>query len=112
MVTKLKDFKLVRGDSLNFGFRVLELSEPIEGVTFSCKKSTQDTEYVFQKTLGDGIEYSTDEEGARYDVHIAPEDTAELPVRRYSYDLEVEIGSDIFTLLLGRIDLVADVTRR
>lgn len=109
MVTKQKDFKLVRGDSLIFSFQVTGLSSPIESVTFSCKETSKDTNYVFQKTLDDGIESM--EEGI-YTVRVAPEDTKGLSIRKYSYDLEITIDQDVYTLMLGYLELLADITRR
>lgn len=109
MVTKQKDFKLVRGDSLIFSFQVTGLSSPIESVTFSCKKTSSNTNYVFQKTLEDGIEVSQD---GIYTVRVAPEDTEELSVRKYAYDLEMRVEQDVYTLMLGYLELYADVTRR
>lgn len=109
MVTKQKNFKLVRGDTLVFSFQVTGLSSPISSVTFSCKGTVKDEAYLFQKTLDDGIEVSED---GIYTVRIAPEDTANLNARRYAYDLEITIDQDVYTPMLGDLDLIADVTRR
>lgn len=108
MVTKQKNFQLVRGDSLAFSFQVTGLTSALSSVVFSCKRTVKDDTYVFQKTLDDGIEVSED----IYTVRIAPEDTADLNARRYVYDLEIAVDQDVYTLMMGNLDLIADVTRR
>lgn len=111
MVTTNKNFKLVRGDSLIFGFLVQDTDgnpDAIDSATFSCKSDLGDTEYVFQKTMDNGISLV---EAGKYNVRIAPEDTNTLPTQKYYYDLEVTIESDVYTILIGQIDLLPDITR-
>ena len=106
-----KNFKFVRGDSLTFAFVVNDSTgEPlvVTEAYFSCKANTDDLEYVFQKDLSDGIELVND----RYNVRIAPEDTENLVAGIYYYDLEVVIDEDVYTLMIGKIDLLSDITRR
>ena len=107
MITKLKNFQLVRGDTMSFGFQVTGLSGTISAVRFTCKKTTTDTTNIFQRTLNNGITL----DGDTYSVRIAPECTALLQAGRYYYDLEITVGSDVFTLLLGQLELLPDITR-
>lgn len=56
------DISLVRGDTLSFGIELYdENDEPLEVVVnsayFSVKKDYNNSEYAFQKSLGNGIAY-------------------------------------------------------
>lgn len=111
MVTMQKNFKFVRGDSFNFAFVINNSAGnplTVNEAYFSCKANIDDLEYVFQKDLSDGIELVID----RYNVRIAPEDTENLVAGKYYYDLEVVINEDVYTLMLGQLDLISDITRR
>lgn len=108
MVTKVKNFTMIRGDTVRFFLSFKNLDEDPDEIWFSVREN-YDAPYIFQKSLDDGI--TPDNEGG-YLVHIAPEDTQELTAGQYIYDLELKIGEDITTPLMGKIELVADVTRR
>ena len=99
---------MVRGDTKAFAFEVEGLDQEFESVKFSCKKKYSDKGYIFQKTLGDGISEVKD---GKYIVRIAPEDTEDLPIGDYLYDLEIRANGDVFTILRGKLKIVYDVTR-
>ena len=107
MITTNQNFDMVRGDTFVFCFEVSNL-ENIDHIFFSCKTKQTDTSYAFQKTLEDGI-YNI--EGYKYGVRIAPEDTENLNVGTYYYDLEIRSNSDVYTLLNGQLTLEQDITR-
>ena len=44
-----------RGDTLDFKFDVEGAEADLSSAFFSCKKDPNDDEYIFQKSLGDGI---------------------------------------------------------
>lgn len=46
-----------------------------------------------------------------YKVRVAPGDTQNLEVGKYYYDLQVEVNSDIFTIMKGVLLLEFDVTK-
>ena len=98
---------MVRGDTLAFSFEV-EGIDSLETAYFSCKANADDTEYVFQKSLTDGISLV---ETGKYRVRVAPEDTSNIEVGSYYYDLEIGANSDIFTILKGILKVEQDVTR-
>ena len=111
MVTTERDIKLTRGDTFGFNFAIKDKTgnEPeLDAVYFSVKAKPDDTSYVFQKTLNDGI---TALSGGGYYVKIEPSDTEDLTGERYYYDLQVNIDDDVFTPLKGRLELKWDVTR-
>ena len=98
---------MVRGDTLAFSFEV-EGIDTLDTAYFSCKANADDTEYVFQKSLSDGISVV---ETGKYRVRVAPEDTSNIEIGSYYYDLEIGANSDIFTILKGILKVEQDVTR-
>lgn len=98
---------MVRGDTLAFSFEV-EGIDTLDTAYFSCKANADDTEYVFQKSLTDGISLV---ETGKYRVRVAPKDTSNIEVGSYYYDLEIGANSDIFTILKGILKVEQDVTR-
>ncbi len=102
------DFVMVRGDTLAFGVEIEGLGQDLDTCYFSCKTDPSDTNYVFQKSLDDGI---TVVEQGKYRVRVAPDDTENLNTGKYFYDLEIGINGDIYTVLRGKLEIVYDITR-
>lgn len=78
----------------------------ITGVYFTVKKSIDQAENTFQKTIGNGVTQT--ENG--YVIKISPTDTASLPEGEYVYDLKIVYGSDKKQLLRGPFELDRGVT--
>ena len=100
------NIKMVKGDTESFGFE-LEGVENLDAAYFSCKRNSQDENYLFQRSLNSGI---TKESGNQYVVRIAPSDTALLEPGQYWYDLEISKNGDIFTIFRGVLDLLPEIT--
>ncbi len=100
------NIKMVKGDTESFGFEVTGI-DSLDTAFFSCKRNSQDTNYLFQKSLGAGITQSTE---SHYIVRIAPEDTQSLAPGQYWYDLDIGKDGDIFTILRGVLELVPKIT--
>ena len=98
---------MVRGDTLAFAFEVEGITN-LDTAYFSCKANADDEEYVFQKSLNDGISLV---EAGKYRVRVAPEDTQNIEIGSYFYDLEIGKNSDIYTILKGVLKVEQDVTR-
>lgn len=98
---------MVRGDTLAFSFEV-EGIDTLDTAYFSCRANADDENYVFQKSLTDGISLV---ETGKYRVRVAPEDTSNIEVGSYYYDLEIRKNSDIYTILKGVLKVEQDVTR-
>lgn len=98
---------MVRGDTLTFAFEVGGIDH-LDTAFFSCKVNATDDEYTFQKSLGDGISAAS---SGKYRVRVAPEDTEDIDVGAYYYDLEIGVNSDVFTLMKGRLRVEQDITR-
>lgn len=105
--TKDIDIEMVRGDTLKFIVEIKNLVGTVSAVSFSCRTSATATDYVFQKTLNNGITAGSD---GKYTVRVAPADTASKAAGWYDYDLEFTIGSDVYTPMKGKLHLMQDVT--
>lgn len=99
---------MIRGDTFAFGVEIEGLDQDLETAYFSCKKSANDTEYIFQKTITDGI---SKVETGKYRVRVAPTDTKDIKAGSYRYDLQIGVNGDIFTVLKGEIAIMEDITR-
>lgn len=99
--------KMIRGDTLAFGFEVKGVNE-LDTIYFSIKKTKTDNDYVTQKTLNNGIEALGD---GKYSVRVAPEDTYDLEAGIYYYDLQIGVNDDVFTILYGDLEIDFDITR-
>lgn len=103
---------MVRGDTFRFNLEIEGLEEDLTDAYFSCKKNKDDTEYLFQKSLGDGITKKDDTDTSKiYEVVVAPEDTEEAEDGNYFYDLQIEVDGEVFTPLLAILKIEKDVTR-
>lgn len=100
---------MTRGDTLSFGLEVE--GDALDTAYFTVKKSFSDETPVFQKSLGTTVDGITLIEEGKYAVRIAPEDTENLEVGKYYYDLQIGVNGDVFTVKRGILELEADVTR-
>jgi len=90
---------MFKGDTLTFDLIFSDMEDTsIISIYFSVKKVNSSQNYLFQKKLNDGI---TEIENLKYRVRIAPEDTQNAVAGEYKYDLEVGLGSDIYTVMTG-----------
>ena len=108
MIVQDTNMSMIRGDTLAFAVEIAGLEQNLEVAKFSCKKNYSSRDYAFQKTLNDGITKICDD---KYRVRVAPEDTADLAIGDYVYDLEIRVNGDVYTIMKGRLRLIEDVTR-
>ncbi len=100
---------MTRGDTLAFAVEIEGLEgQELDTVKFSCKADPDDEEYVFQKTLEDGISKVS---AGKYRVRVAPEDTKDAELGKYFYDLQIGINSDIYTIMKGKLELTWEATK-
>lgn len=105
-----QNITMVKGDTLSFGVMCKNQDgAPIEFDTafFTCKKNGSDTGNIFRKSLNNGITFN--DKGA-YIVRVAPEDTQNVEIGRYFYDMEVGVGDDVFTILKGILEIEQDIS--
>lgn len=100
------NIKMVKGDTQSFGFEI-EGVENLDAAYFSCKRNSQDENYLFQKFLNSGI---TQRAENQYVVRIDPDDTALLEPGQYWYDLEISKNDDVYTIFRGVLELFPEIT--
>lgn len=100
------NIKMVKGDTESFGFEI-EGVENLDAAYFSCKRNSQDENYLFQKSLNSGITQRVENQ---YVVRIDPDDTALLDPGQYWYDLEISKNGDVFTIFRGVLELLPEIT--
>ena len=106
------NFDVIRGDTINIQFEiesdtVLDLESDSFLITFSLKKAATDTAYVLQKNKSAVTKIADNV----FILRIAPEDTTYLVPGFYYYDIQLQIGDDIYTIALGKLNLNIDITR-
>ena len=107
-MTATQNLSMVRGDTLSFDVRLSDLDgATISSLYFTVKKKASDEVFIFQKSLTDGISKVDD---TTYRVRVAPEDTNGVVTGKYAYDLQIGVGTDIYTLLMGSLTIIQDVT--
>ena len=102
------NLEMTRGDTKAFAVEIEGLDQDLDTAYLSCKHVAEDNEYVFQKSLGDGI---SKVETGKYRVRIAPADTENLDLGTYYYDLQIGVNGDIFTPMKGKLQLTYDITK-
>lgn len=106
------NLRMVRGDTFSFTIEIDGLTTDLTGAYFSCKKNKDDNDYIFQKSLSDGIVKSAETDTSKsYKITVAPADTNEIVEGNYYYDLQIEVSDEVFTPLIGILNIVADITR-
>lgn len=107
------NIEMIRGDTLQLGVELYDddgnlIDDAITAAYFSCKSDPQSDSYVFQKQLNAGI---TEASTGKYRVRVAPEDTYSVEPGTYYFDMQIEIGSDVYTPLIGKLVINYDITR-
>lgn len=78
---------------------------------FTVKKRFECEDYIFQKQWLDGISYNATTK--KYEIQIAQNDTCDLPIGTYVYDIKVKIGTEIVkTLALGELTIENNATHK
>lgn len=110
------DIRHVKGDTLSFPFYIEDLHQDLESVYFTCRDGKNDnSEILFEKCLNSGItymDYDEETDTRTYVVRIAPADTKDLQSGTYYYDVQIEVNSDVLTIMKGRFILEQDVTKK
>ena len=104
-----QNITMVKGDTLAFNVEVYDENyDPIEVTSafMTCKKMPTSEEYVFQKSLGDGIT----QQDSLMTVRVAPADTAETDAGEYYFDFQIGFDNDVFTIMRGILSLEQNVT--
>lgn len=103
-----RDISVIKGNTIAFTMSFSDLEDNLTGAYFSAKDKMDDESYAFQVTLGNGI--SRIGETNKYVVNVPPSMTKELDCGAYYYDVTVEIGTNVYTLLNGILIVEQGVT--
>jgi len=121
MIPAIKDFELVRGDTLDLEITIVEkdqfgnevpkdLSNAYVFFTIKTDYSRPDKEAVYQ-FKGEAVNYWDSQKG----VLTISIDTSGLEAKTYVYDLQIVFyfpeGKKVKTYLAGKLKLIPDVTR-
>lgn len=100
-----KAFTFTRGDINGHPITTIP-----QGIWFTVKSSYETIGFVFQKTLGAGINQNDD---GSWNIQIDAEDTAELKTGEYVCDVKIqdEMGRQ-FTIVKPQKFIIADVSTR
>ena len=104
--TKPQDWGMIRGDTMSFNVTIEGLETDLTSCNFTVK-TYKDKQIAFQKTLEDGCNKI---ETGKYNVRVAPEDTAEISPGVYRMDLEIAWNDDVYTPLWGTLRITEDET--
>lgn len=96
----------VRGDTISFGVEI-EGVNTLDNAFFSVKRNLQDTDCKIQVSLDDGIYKVTN---GRYGVRVPPSLTQTLEAGNYYYDFQIQVNLDVFTILIGKLEIIEEVT--
>ena len=109
-----RDARIVKGDTLSFGFQLQGLGgKTPDGVYFTCKETPESETPLFSQSLDDTIDerdYNEATDTLTYSVRIPPYATSGLELGRYFYDLRVYIDGDVITLMNGRLSIEHEIT--
>ena len=112
MTPLIRNFTMIKGDSKSFGLRFPSITHEITAIYISCSKNPGTGNYIFQKSLGNGIELSDDPNNPNvYIVNIAASDTRGCESGEYYYDIQLEDSTDVITVCSGTLTLEPWVTK-
>lgn len=106
-MTETKDIIITKGDTLSFAIEFEGLDQELTNIYFSCKEETASREYIFQKSLENGV---TKINNSTYRIRVAPEDTKNIENGSYFYDLQISVNGDVFTILKGKFIVEYEIT--
>lgn len=105
--------EFTRGDTYKFKFKRIDkdgniITTPPKKIYFTVKTSWSTDEVIFQKTLVNGIVFSSDDN--YFHVTINPEDTSDIPYYDYVFDIEVVEDDYTQTIAKGILKLEKEST--
>ena len=95
----LKHFLVKKGDQLSFTITFSAAFTPTS-MELGVKKSYSDKDFLILKSLNNGITKLSD---TKYQVVIPSEETENLVITDYVYDLQIKLGSIVKTPLSGKL---------
>lgn len=94
----LRVFNVKQGDTFCFTITFKNLTDDLDTFVFGVKSSYNDTDYIIEKTLDDGIEKL---DTGKYRVSFSATESASLEPDQYIYDLRFTLDEIVNTPLSG-----------
>lgn len=106
------NLEMTKGDTLSFGIKIYNLGQNLDTAYFTCKKNYDSNAVIFQKSLNNGITFDSADASGNYvyKVRLAPEDTADVDIGKYYYDVQISCNGDIYTIMKGVFTIDYEVT--
>lgn len=106
-----KNIEMFKSTTLAFALEFEGITQELESAYFTVKRDLDIDEPIIQKSLNDGISVvEIADNSISYRVRVAPEDTSNVEIGDYYYDLQISINGDVFTILNGTLKIKQDVT--
>lgn len=99
------DLSMVRGDTLEFDVTIDGVLI-VTAVYMTAKAAIAPQDNLFQLSLGEGI--TATEDG--YHFRVPPEATFNATPGMYNYDVQFVTALDVYTPLIGKLEIINDVT--
>ena len=101
-----KNFQTYIGNNFGFTFEITSL-DSIDGAAFAVRESIMDEEPVIFKKLSDMQKIANN----KYRVTISADETDELMPLNYIYGLQITYGTNVKTVLEGKLLVDIDPAR-
>ena len=99
------DLQMVRGDTLEFDVSI-DGELTVTAVYMTARAAIAPQANLFQLELGDGITATAD----GWHFRVPPGATFSAAPGMYVYDVQFETATDVYTPLIGKLEIINDVT--
>lgn len=98
---------MVRGDTLEFTVTVSDSASAPSAAYMTARLGQSPAGNLFQLSLGNGVTQS----GNSFTFRVPPAATFGAVPGAYDYDVQFNIGDDVYTPIIGTLTIINDVTR-
>ena len=102
-----KNFTITRGNSLQFRVNFVDAEALPDEINLILKDKSTDIAEVLKLDLNDGITKVEDKDS--YDFYIAATDTEDLQLLNYIYQINAIYGSDVDTIVEGKLIITPEL---
>lgn len=99
--------EMVRGDTLGLGLEFTNLDATIDEVVMTCRPAFGSGTVTFSGSVTGG---EVTVEGGRIYINIPPSATESVAPGMYVYDVQITVGSDVYTPMIGNLAIMYGAT--